>query len=81
MPYFEFLWTAEIIEHIGEHGVSQGEFELVVCDPESKGISRSTGLPVAWRHLPDGRYIIAVFNLIDELTVLPVSAYEVSSPK
>jgi len=55
MPHYEFIWTPEIIEHIAEHGVSPDEFETIVRDPESRGVSRSNGLPVAWAHLPDGR--------------------------
>ena len=30
MPYYEFVWTTEIIGHLGEHGVSQEDFEHVV---------------------------------------------------
>ena len=30
MPYFEFLWTDEIIEHLADHGVTVDEFEHVV---------------------------------------------------
>ena len=44
MPYFQFIWTEEIIEHLAEHGISQADFEQVVCHPQSKGLSRSTGL-------------------------------------
>jgi hypothetical protein len=28
MPYFEFLWTDEIIDHLAEHGIGTKEFEL-----------------------------------------------------
>lgn len=81
MRYINFVWTEEAIEHIAEHGISQDDFEFVVCHPVSKGFSRSTGLPVAWGHTPDGRYIMAVYNELDRLTVLPVTAYEVAEPK
>ncbi len=27
MPYFDFKWTDEIIEHLDEHGVSPEDFE------------------------------------------------------
>ncbi len=40
MPYFEFLWTDETVEHLAEHGISQNDFEHVVCEPQSKGVSR-----------------------------------------
>ena len=81
MPYFNFIWTDEIIEHLAEHGISQDDFEHVVSRPERMGLSRSTGLPVSWGHTHDGRYIMAVYERIDRLTVLPVTAYEVPEPK
>ena len=76
-----FIWTDEIIAHIDEHGVSQDDFEQVVCRPATVGISRSTGLPVAWGHTSDQRYIMVVYEEIDVVTILPVTAYEVSEPR
>ena len=81
MPYYEFLWTDENIGHVAEHGISQDEFEQVVCNPSSKGYSRSSGLPAAWGYTPDGRYIIAVYEPLDEVTLLPVTAYEAPEPR
>ncbi|HEV2968972.1 MAG TPA: hypothetical protein VGY55_03215 [Pirellulales bacterium] len=80
MPYYEFLWTDDIMEHLAEHGIAQDDFEHVVCNPTSKGISRSSNLPAAWGHTSDGRYIIAVYEELDELTILPVTAYMVPEP-
>lgn len=34
MPFYFFLWTAESMGHVSEHGVSQEEFEEVVMNPE-----------------------------------------------
>lgn len=79
--HIDFVWTEEMVAHLGEHGISQDDFEYVVCHPTSKGLSRSTGLPVAWGHARDGRYIMAVYQQIDRLTVLPVTAYEVPEPR
>ena len=56
MAYIDFVWTEDIMEHVAEHGLSQDDFEHVVCRPERRGMSRSTGLPVAWGHTQDGRY-------------------------
>lgn len=81
MPYFEFLWTDEIIEHLAEHGISQEDFEEVVCQPIKQGFSQSSGHPTAWGYALDGRYVIAVYEQIDDLKVLPVTAYEVSEPR
>lgn len=81
MALYDFLWTDDIVEHIAEHGVSQDDFEHVFCNPESKGYSRSSGLPALWGHTPDGRYIMAVYEELDEMTILPVTAYEVPEPR
>lgn len=80
MPYFDFIWTDDIIDHITRHGIPQDDFEHVVCNPESKGFSRSSGLSAVWGHTPDARYSIAVYEEIDEITILPVTAYEVPEP-
>lgn len=80
MPYFNFFWTDDLIEHLAQHGVTQEDFEYVVCDPIKRGRSRSSGRPAAWGYSPEGRYIIAIYEKIDEVTVLPVTAYEVSEP-
>jgi hypothetical protein len=81
MPYYEFLWTDEIVDHLAEHGIDPDDFEHVVCHPTSKGVSRSSNLPAAWGYTPDGRYIIAVYEELDEMTILPVTAYEASEPE
>ena len=81
MPHFRFLWNDEIIQHLAEHGVSPEEFEQIVSHPSSKGWSRTTGLPVAWGYSRGGRYIMAVYEEMDALTLLPVTAYEVPEPR
>ena len=81
MPYFDFLWTEEIIAHLAEHGVSPDDFEQVVTNPERMGQSKSSGSPAAWGYTQDGRYIIAVYEKVEFTTVLPVTAYEVAEPR
>ena len=80
MPYYRFLWNHHLIEHIAEHGISEDDFEQVVSRPDSKGYSRSSGLPVAWGYTSGGRYIMAVYEKLDDATILPVTAYEVPEP-
>jgi hypothetical protein len=77
MPWFNFLWTDEIAEHVAEHGLTQDDFEHVVRNPIRRGVSRSSGLPAVWGYTVDGRYIIAIYEELDDVTVLPVTAYEV----
>ena len=76
----EFIWTDEAIEHLDEHNISPEDFEDVVCRPIGVGKSRSSGLPVAFGYTEDGRYFIAVYKMLDETTVFPVTAYEVKKP-
>lgn len=40
-------------------------------------LSRSSGLPVAFAHLMDGRLVIVVYRWVDQVTVQPITAYEV----
>ena len=81
MSYFDFIWTDEAIDHIAQHGISQDDYEAIVCHPDSKGFSRSSGLLVAWGHTNDGRYLIVVYEEVDEVTLFPVTAYEVPIPR
>jgi hypothetical protein len=81
MPFLDFQWTDETVEHIAEHGISQEDFEQVVCHPDSKGFSRSSRLPAAWGYTADGRYLMAVYEELDGLTVVPVTAFEVPEPR
>jgi uncharacterized DUF497 family protein len=80
MSYFRFHWTDEIVEHLAEHGVSPEEFEEVVSTPERRGKSRTTGRPCCWGETSDGRYLICVYEYVDELTLVPFTAYEVRRP-
>ena len=81
MPYFEFIWTEANIAHLAEHDISPEDFKWVVMNPTRTGKSRSSGDPAAWGYTEDGRYIIAVYQEIDFMTVLPVTAYEVREPR
>jgi hypothetical protein len=81
MPYFDVVWTEEIITHLAEHDISPDDFEGVLMNPVRIGKSRSSGDPAAWGYTQDGRYIIAVYQKIDAVTVLPVTAYEVPEPR
>jgi hypothetical protein len=77
MPYYTFVWNDEIIAHLAEHGVSPDDFEAAVSNPGRVSVSRSTGRPCCWGDLPDGRRLFCVYEFLDDLTILPVTAYEV----
>ena len=77
MPYFEFLWTEEIVDHLAEHGVTREDFEEVVSNPDRLDVSRSSGRPCCWGETADGRRLFCVYEYLDEITIIPVTAYEV----
>ena len=76
MPTYIFVWTDATVDHLEQHGVSPDEFERIVQDPDSIGISRSTGRPYAVAILDDGREIICIYELIYHMTIEPITAYE-----
>jgi hypothetical protein len=80
MAYFHFLWTDGDVEHLADHGITPQNFEDVVSNPERRGESRSTGRPCCWGETADGRYIICVYEYLDDLTIVPFTAYEIARP-
>lgn len=77
MPYYFFVWTPEIVDHLAEHDVSPEEFEEVVSNPDDEDVSRSTGNPVAFGTTQDGRELCCVFKRLGEDLIEPVTAYKV----
>lgn len=80
MPWYDFLWCHEPdgnFEHIAEHGISPDEVEWVVQNPLRVGLSRSSRRPVALGHTPEGRLLLVVYEQIDDVTIYPVTAYEI----
>lgn len=80
MPYYEIIWNEESggnVEHIAEHGLTPEDIEEVLFHPLDRDVSRSSGLPVVFGFTPDGRYILVVYEQMDERTIYPVTAYEV----
>ncbi|HVA49734.1 MAG TPA: hypothetical protein VNH11_25430 [Pirellulales bacterium] len=53
------------------------DVEAVIYNPLETTTSRSSGRPVATGYTPDGRLIFVVFEEIGDVTVYPVTAYEV----
>jgi hypothetical protein len=80
-PYYFFLWTDEIVEHLAEHGVMVEDYEKVVCHPVDVRRSRSSDMPAAFGYTANGLYIIAIYEFLDDMTILPFTAYEVPEPR
>jgi hypothetical protein len=51
----------------------------VECDPEDVGQSRSSDRLIAFGETSTGKYLACVYELHDNATVLPVTAYEVEA--
>ena len=76
MPHYFFLWDGENDRHLAEHGVTRDEFAEVVCRPARIDKSRSTGRPIAFGYTSTGKYVACVYELFDESTVYPITAFE-----
>jgi hypothetical protein len=77
MPFYFFVWTPEIVEHLAEHGVTQDEFEEIVSIPEGEAVSRSTGNPLAFGTTRSGRVLCCVFRRLDDMVIEPITAFEI----
>ena len=80
MPYYDIIWHPEPgrnVEHISEHHLTPEDIEHALFNPIAHDISRSSGRPMVYGFTPDGRYIVVVYEEIDDRTWYPVTAYEV----
>ena len=60
---------------IAEHGDTKEEVEAIVESPLGMETSRSSGRPIYFGYTAEGRLLAVVFELADEDTVYPVTAY------
>ena len=77
MPCCFFIWNDEIIGHIAERGVTQDEYEEIVCNPDDVDISQSSDRFVACGETSSGKYLACIYEFLDDDTVLPITAYEI----
>lgn len=54
----------------------QEEVEWVLAYPSHETTSRSSGLPVLFGWTAEGRHLIVVYEVIDDDTVYPVTAFD-----
>lgn len=79
----QIIWNDEPggnIAHIEEHGLTVDDVEQVLANPARKTVSRSFGRPCVFGVVPDGRYIIVAYEIVDSDAIYPVAAYEVGEP-
>ncbi|HEY3968071.1 MAG TPA: hypothetical protein VGM05_26140 [Planctomycetaceae bacterium] len=80
MLWYDVIWNQEPggnVDHITDHGLTPDDVEFVICNPIETSTSRSSERPTATGYTPDGRLILIVYEQVDELTVYPVTAYEI----
>jgi len=78
MPWKDIVWNYDEggnVDHIADNGLSVGEVEHVVMNPDQHGKSRTTGRPMLFGYTPTGDYICVVYEEIDDITIYPVTAY------
>ena len=83
MRWMRVLWDDSPggnVEHVEEQDLTTDDVDYVLENPESSGESRTTGRPCLFGYTPDSRYIVVIYEEIDDDTVIPVTAYEVSEP-
>ena len=82
MPWYDFIWNEEVggnVLHIAEHGISVEDAESIVCRPLAAGLSRKTGRPMAIGTTSEGLLAVVVYELIDDVTVYVITAFEVNA--
>ena len=83
MAWTQVVWDPSPggnVEHVEEHDLTTDDVDHVLHNPEATATSESSGRPCAFGHVPDGRYIIVIYEELDEDTLMPVTAYEVPEP-
>ena len=82
MRDWEIIWDldddpAGNVAHIEEHEITKDEVKEVLANPLSESTSRSSGRPIAFGFTSTGKSIAVVYEVVDDDTVYPVTAYEV----
>lgn len=65
------------VQHCAEHGISKEEIEEVFQNATDADLSRSSGRPVVFGDTSTGKHLMVVFEMVDEESVYPITAYEV----
>lgn len=82
MNWSRILWDplpGGNVEHIEGHDLTTDDVEFVLQTSDSAGTRRSSDRPCVFGYTADGRYIIVVYEVDDDV-LIPVTAYEVDEP-
>jgi uncharacterized DUF497 family protein len=83
--FVQIIWDDENdplgnVQHIAEHGLTVGDVEAVLSDPESEGFSKSSDRPCCFGYTPGGEFIIVIYEEIERDSAYPVTAFHVPEP-
>lgn len=82
MRWTQVLWDPTPggnVAHVEEHGLTTDEVDYVLQHHDRRAISQSSRRACVFGFVPDGRYIIVVFEEDGDI-VIPVTAYEIPEP-
>ncbi len=82
MPYVEAIWDLDDdengnVQHIVRHNMTKDEVIHVLRHGQRRGQSRRSENQIVIGLTPSGRNIAVVYEVIDEFSVYPVTAYDV----
>jgi uncharacterized DUF497 family protein len=82
MPFGSIMWDLDDdpggnVQHCADHGVTKEEVEEVLQHATDVDVSRSSGRPVIFGDTRGDRHLMVVYEIIDQHTVYPITAYEV----
>ncbi len=82
MRYFQIIWDDDDdpdgnVQHIAQHGLTVEDVEHVLENPEDETTLRRSDRPCFFGYTPAGEYIIIIFEIADDDTIYPITAYEV----
>ena len=83
MTWSQIIWDPTPggnVEHVEEHDLTTDDVDRVLLFPDSVDFSSSSERPCVFGYTSDGRYIIVIYEEVDDDTVIPVTAYEVDEP-
>jgi len=81
VAYVEIIWDLDDDEngnvlHIAQYGIHKQDVADILFDSHVLDFSRSTGSPIAFGVISDGRTVAVVYEQVDDVPVYPITAYE-----
>lgn len=83
MPVIDVVWDLPNdpngnVQHVAEHGLIPLDVEYALNHLIRRSRSRTSGLPIVFGRTPSGEVIAVVYEEIDEHSIYPITAYQVT---